>query len=523
MPEPIFFLPRARLWSLAAMVWAGLSACAQAPLAPPEQALAKSPELVPVATAPVAAPVATASPLPPLLSGARWLRHAEQELLPFWQSNAAQGTPVGHFPTWRCNDGSLPDPKQACAELAQAPAWVQAERDRFYVRMQARQVFTYGMAFHLTGQRQWLALMQAGSNDLRQRALSASGSAVTYFDAQGQAQPAEALRTTQDLAYAGLALATHYYLTADPAVLRDLDRLHQHIMQRLDPQTRHLRWTAAGPDAQRQELVAQLDPMNAYMVLVTPLLQGEQQKRWQADMRLLVRALRTDFCATGAPRCWGTLGTEKSTQAGARHNDFGHSAKTYWMSLLASQILQDPELGRWAQQQGQALLAQAFRPQAGAWAARWKEQGLDEGGEWWIYAELDQLSAALALDESAENPEHSQRLRRTWPYWLDHFVDRSSGEVWAKLNPAGEALPGQLKQHHWKNGYHSMEHALVSYITAQGLRQAPVTLFFARPANSALPWQPYLFHGQVRSKLALAPPNAVQKVEFVLNRPQWQP
>ena len=55
---------------------------------------------------------------------------------------------------------------------------------------------------------------------------------------------------------------------------------------------------------------------------------------------------------------------------------------------------------------------------------------------------------------------------------------------------------GGLKIHHWKNGYHSAEHALVGYLTAQALRSQPATLWFATPAGA--PLRPYLFAGKAK-------------------------
>ena len=59
-------------------------------------------------------------------------------------------------------------------------------------------------------------------------------------------------------------------------------------------------------------------------------------------------------------------------------------------------------------------------------------------------------------------------------------------------DPAGRGA----KQHLWKNGYHSAEHALVSYLTAQELHGRPATLHFAfatTPPEAEL--RPYFFAG----------------------------
>src|SRR3954468_20825648 len=45
-----------------------------------------------------------------LPGGGRWMIHLNRDLLPFWTMPEALGNPVGNFPTYRCNDGSLFDP-----------------------------------------------------------------------------------------------------------------------------------------------------------------------------------------------------------------------------------------------------------------------------------------------------------------------------------------------------------------------------------------------------------------------------
>jgi hypothetical protein len=49
-------------------------------------------------------------------NGDRWLRHLHEDLLPFWTTEIALGTPIGNFPTCRHNDGSAVDPRNPGAD-----------------------------------------------------------------------------------------------------------------------------------------------------------------------------------------------------------------------------------------------------------------------------------------------------------------------------------------------------------------------------------------------------------------------
>ncbi|MFN7660313.1 MAG: hypothetical protein ACK5P3_19675, partial [Dolichospermum sp.] len=129
--------------------------------------------------------------------GDRWLKHLNEDLLPFWTQNTALGE-NGNFPTYRCNDGSLYSPAEPCIELAEPIPGI-VKLDREYVRAKSRQVFAYGVAYNLTGNRKYLSYAKAGVDYLRANALVKSGveGAYTYFDKTGQGQPEQEKRISQ--------------------------------------------------------------------------------------------------------------------------------------------------------------------------------------------------------------------------------------------------------------------------------------------------------------------------------------
>ena len=89
-------------------------------------------------------------------------------------------------------------------------------------------------------------------------------------------------------------------------------------------------------------------------------------------------------------------------------------------------------------------------------------------------------------------------LPKTYNYWFDKFVGPTYGEVWVTVVSAtGRPLAGDLpKQWPWKNGYHSLEHALVGYIGGQQLGGEAVRLFYAHEPDTARV-RPYYFEGRV--------------------------
>jgi hypothetical protein len=86
--------------------------------------------------------------------------------------------------------------------------------------------------------------------------------------------------------------------------------------------------------------------------------------------------------------------------------------------------------------------------------------------------------------------------------------------VWTTLDgTTHQPLTVMPKQWPWKNGFHSFEHALVGYITAQQLRGEPVVLYYAfDPRESGQTVRPYFFTGEVQQVEALG--RSIYRVTF---------
>lgn len=438
--------------------------------------------------------------VPALPSGEAWIGHLRNDLAPFWTMEAALGSPRGAFPTFRCHDGAAWNPAAPCPELAEAPPWIRSELGREYTRMRSRQTFFYGVAYHLTGEAHFLDLARAGVNWILSNAFDReTGGAATYWE-NGLPGPPAAERTSQDLAYAALGPAFYAYLTRDPNVIADVLRLKNHVFTVYDePAWGMLRWALAGAaseEARRQELVAQLDQVNAYLLLLTPMLAEQEATKARADLARICRVLIDRFYSPEHGMFWGSLHDSAERVLGSRHTDFGHSVKAFWMIERTGRLLDDPSLVEFGRRGGAALLRKAFVPATGCWASGFRRDGeLDTGLTWWTFAELDQMAATLAL----ETGEGRAYLEKTYACWRERLVDTVHHEVWAFADPSDPGRHGG-KAFQWKNGYHTAEHALVSYLAAQQLAGQPALLHFAFDAVPTR-WslRPYVFTGDVAS------------------------
>ena len=157
---------------------------------------------------------------------------------------------------------------------------------------------------------------------------------MSYWE-KGVPKPEVLARTSQDLAYAQLGLAMYYYLTRDEAVLNDIRKLKRHIFtQYMNPEWKSLRWIVkegAEDEHKRQELVAQLDQINAYLLLLAPILPEPDRREWTEDLSRLAKVLVRDYLDAKQNLFWGTVHDPAQKKLGSRHTDFGHTAKAYWM------------------------------------------------------------------------------------------------------------------------------------------------------------------------------------------------
>lgn len=472
--------------------------------------------LAATACAPTLVGDGAARPPQPPAAAADWVGHLERDLVPFWTQPAALGEPLGAFPTFRCDDGRAWDPGDPCPELAQAPGWLREALGRDYWRMRGRQTYFYGAAFHLLGEERLLELARAGALAIAAQ-VDGYGSIPTWIGPQGEG-PARGERTAQDLAYAQLGLAMTWYLTRDPLLLEPLLAVERHLFESYwRDDWGMLAWTLDGPEAGHQELVAQLDPINAFLLLGAPSLPEPHRERWLAHLERLARVLIGRYWSESEGMFWGRLDDPGEMRPGGRHFDFGHSVKALWMLERIGVVAGDAPLASWARPRLARLLERAFVAETGCWAQAPGAGGqLDRGLTWWSFAELDQAAATLAFaDRSA-----ARYLAATAACWLERFVDAEHGGVWAWADPDAPGR-GAGKAHFWKSGYHEAEHALVLAIAAAARAGRPVELHFALPAAaSSAETRPYLFAGRVAGRRDLGPARALpghrlERVAFV--------
>ncbi len=435
--------------------------------------------------------------VPESLRGATWRAHLEADILPFWTTDAALGTPPGNYPTYRGMDGTPQNPTE------RRP------------RMISRQIYLYVVAFLMTGDAAHLDRARAGVEWLLAHAIDEHGACHARLNADGS--PAgDDPKTAQDVAYCGLGLAAWTFLTRDPAaeaaVLKMRDLLFDPT-RFWDADNGRIR-DALSADLTTEvdvegdggwELVAQLDAINALLLLVQPVV-SEPARREQLldDLRTLSNVLVDRFLADGI--FWGVH--SQTGQFGGKHVDFGHTLKSYWMIGLVDARLSDHPFASLSDAGAEQLL-RAWDDAHGRWAKRpTSATEVEYGSDWWVYAEADQLAATLSLTD----PTWTERVAMSAGHWIDDYVDRT--------RPAREVVPGvdregkwvwdwtdtdTAKCNHWKSGFHTAEHALVMYLVGSVHEGKAPQLYFApvegTPADFEAP--AYVFSGNESGREAV--------------------
>lgn len=431
--------------------------------------------------------------VPTILQGETWLRHFQEDILPYWLSTAAKGSPEGNFPTARQMDG------QVTTETQRRP------------RMLARQSYLYAMGYLMTGKPELLQLAQKGCQWLLTKANDTQyGGWVELLDQSGNIS-GTGPKWAQDTAYSLMGPAACYFITRNTSyeqvILRTRDLLFDSKQywdagqQRIKDGLNHQLTQEQDYDNDGGwELVAQLDQINAYMLLVQPILHSEQRRtQFLQDMQTLSQTLIKHFWQEGI--FWGVH--NKKGQYGSRHVDFGHTLKSYWMILQVDKRLPGNPFYQWLRTHMYRWVDLAYDPQYGGWANRMSSQTqVEYGSSWWSFAEADQLAATLNLIDY----RYISQQQKTLQFWMNHYIDKTNKGIYdgVKRDGSGWGWPtsSTSKCNVWKNGYHETEHALIMYILGTQLENKPVPLYFAVPADqvNTFPATPYFYQGREISR-----------------------
>ncbi len=451
--------------------------------------------------------------IPSLLDSLRdpvtWVNHLCYDLLKFWGKPELRKLNGPLFRSYITHDGRwLPTDRAAWPSeylsglVDDETRGLLADANYDFVRAHSRQTFAYGIAYHMTGDPQWLDLCKMGCQALINSFDDANGSMYTLCDANtGQWIDNPQQRTSQDLAYGMTGMAFYYYLTHDPKALQAIDKLWTIIFEKYyDPGKDIFTWLPKSVEDNNQiEIVSQMDQIYGYMAFLMPSLPGEKKEYFRKELHHIASILIERFYSEIHGTFWGACTSSAMKVMETDHTDFGHSVKAFWLIHQIGIWTGDTHFVTFAREKIDAILESAFDPDTGTWCRRFNRDGsLDRRKEWWALAELDQAASILALND----PSYLRYLNPTYSYWLNKMVDMKNGEIWHMIENNDEPNLKYPKAHCWKTSFHSFEHALFAYITTSQIKGVPFNLHYAFTPDETPTYQqvsPYLFKGNIRS------------------------
>lgn len=419
----------------------------------------------------------------PLTTPDVWRDHLNNDLLPFWSDPYAAGTPVGAFAPRLCNDGS--QPMDACTGVTQS----QAINPVATLVGQSRQVFSYAIAFHMTGNTTYLDLAKAGTQYQFDTFLDDT-TGLFYEQHNVNTGGTSGAFNSQKQAYGLLGPSFLYYLTADEALYNQIKDVEQAITSAYRLPATGGYSVAVGIAHPANAIAKHLDQLNSYKTLLAAQVPLADRSTLQQE------ALETAYFIKNAffDPSTGGIKPRLDTPDGSAVVDFGHSIKSFWFMDQTAQLAGDAALSTFAQTAAKSLLKNAFEADAGAWITNITEDGTrNPRAHWWGFAELNQYAASLAI----EDPELRDMLAQTQAYWLETFVDPTDKGIWSFVDIATDTPETLAKKHwEWKAGFHSYEHALINYLAASGISGETIDLYFERADAGTLDLA-YGFSGDV--------------------------
>ena len=411
-----------------------------------------------------------------------WIYQVDSLIMPFWMTQEAIGNPVGNFPAYRYSDGSIIDSGNINYDVLN-PAFTQyymSNTDslrRDFLRVKSRMIYGYCIAFHLTGNEDYLVIAKLALDFLIDQGAFVENSAITFWDVEGNAHPDILQRNSQDLAYALLGPTTYFYLTGDVEVLKMIMRIHEFTWEKyyeqsdLKENTKLMKWVLEDFEddkANAKDLIGPMDQLNAYLVLLARMAPDSLATELNNRSRILDYSLNDNFYSEDYNLFWGRLDNKTFD---APNTDFGHSIKTFWMIYVAAKLTGDEGLEDFAEKGARRLFSTAYR-ENGSWYSKYKNDSLkkDPAILGFQYMELDQMAATLSFSDTSI---YSQYLKYTYPYFEKNLLD------YGALTADGEPISFGFKVGWFAGNFHNMEHALIGYLSTANYHNDDIILYYA--------------------------------------------
>lgn len=394
-------------------------------------------------------------------SGEYWRKQALDDIIPYW-TKYARDTVFGAF----------------CTNLD--AVWGYHEDTRKYPSMISRHIFSYSVAYLLSGDEKYLNIARETKDFLIDHAWDKEyGGWFDVLDEQGN--PLEKTKSLFIQAYAITGLTMYYLVTHDHDVFRYIEQSNTSLETKawdvinggyFNRMTRE--WEVLD---ERKILASQLAPVSGYLLYLS-LCAGDKKYLDQAAKIMNVVCSHA-FCSESG---WATETFDRNWNDASGELEkinIGHNLEIAWILMRLRLLANDPSDEPIAEALGQNLRQYGFSEETGIWFTNIKKEdpgAHDDFTYWWVqaYGNMYNLCSFRTSGKEVSLSDFEKGAR----FWDSYFIDRKNGDTFFSVLQSGE-IKDSIKANPFKASYHSMEHCLLNFAYLHlWVNREPVELHF---------------------------------------------
>lgn len=397
-----------------------------------------------------------------LMSGEFWKQQVMEDIIEPWTTHAYDHE-HGAFHTYLSKD------------------WEKGDRTEKYPGMMARHLFSYSVAYLLSGEEQNMNLARQTFEFMVKHGWDDTyGGWYQELDRAGKV-----LSMDKDMfmnAYAITGLAMYYIVTRDTSAKYYLDRsidiFEKHAW---DKQHNGGYVQSLNRDLsikQSDKLFSpQLAPVSGYLLYLYAAT--HEEKYLKISERILDMVLenmkdeKSGWIMEGYERTW------KPLEAMNEMMNTGHNVEVAWM-LMRLYVLNGKESYRQeALRLNEKLLQYTFDSETGIWYHKLSVENPkihSDDSPWWVqaYGNMFQLYMYVHLGKE----EYLHNFQKGAVFWNNHFIDAKKGGAYLSVGKEGNIINGS-KAVKTKTSYHSVENGLLNMLYLDyWINQKPITLYY---------------------------------------------
>lgn len=431
-----------------------------------------------------------------ILNGTFWKDQALQAIIPYWTQNTIDN-----------DDGAF------ITNLDRS--WNQVDRTEKYPSMISRHVFSYSVAFLLTGEERYLKIASRAVDFLLENAWDKNyGGWFDVLDKKGN--PLETTKSSFVQFYTNTGLAMYYFVTLDPEVLQYIEKSNEIIESKRWDNTWGGYFNLLNQDltvkSSDKSFSSEVVPVSSYLLYL--YLATKEEKYLDQAERIMNVALAKMLDPESK---WILESFDKEWHYQTREADeseinIGHNIEVVWMFYRLFFLTGKKDYLDSTKIITENIIKWGFEKEKGVWystVGRLDPSLHREFTYWWIQAYGNMFD--LYLYRITNDKKYLEDFKKGARFWNEYFLDKEFGGTFLSIYLDGKMKDGK-KAGRYKTSYHTVEHSLLNYLYLDlWVNNKPVELYF------------YILSPRKNAKLYPVPieDNTIKLKEVIINGKNW--